>query len=137
MMTFFARSSTIVLLAGAALAPLGAHAADRFSVISIANETNANITIKYQWGGPWQSKFLAPGAHEWFSYEYSKPDQDASPDFIASFDANSRAGVAYHEEKKLHGFRAPEQNYDLGHKYVFRYNGPSKTYIELYDVGKK
>jgi hypothetical protein len=110
-------------------------AADRFAVVSIANETKANITMTYQWGdGRSQSKFLAPGSRSWFSYKYARPDENRSPDFIASFDADARSGASYHEKKRLHGYRAPEENYSLGHKYVFRYNGPSKTYIELYET---
>jgi hypothetical protein len=33
--------------------------------------------------------------------------------------------------------RAPEENYDLGHKYGFRYNGPSKRDIEIYDLSSR
>ena len=57
------------------------------------------------------------------------------PDFHIKFDANS-AQTKYEEKKKLHGFRAPDQSYDLGHKYAFRYNGPTKRFIEIYDLSK-
>ncbi len=134
----FNQVAAILLLSGLALTPATVLAADRFAVVSIANETNANMTISYRWGdGNWQTASLPRGNHHWFAYPYSRADEDRSPDFIASFDADSRSGIAYHEEKRLHGFRAPEENYDLGHKYAFRYNGPSRRYIELYDLNKQ
>lgn len=111
-------------------------AADRFAVIGIANETNAIITMVYRWGtGHEQRHAFQGGARQWFSYKYTRPDEDQSPDFHIRFDADT-AQAKYEEGKRLHGFRAPEENYDLGHKYAFRYNGPSKRYIEIYDVSR-
>jgi hypothetical protein len=130
-------AAAIALIAGLAFAPRPALGADRFSVISIANQTNANITIVYRWGNQEKKRHhFAPGARQWFSWEYAKPDQDHSPDFFVTFDADTTKQT-YQEEKKLHGFRAPEQNYDLGHKYAFEYDGPSKKYIEIFDLNKK
>jgi hypothetical protein len=117
--------------------PPKAEAADRFAMISIANETNANITIVYRWGnGEKKRHSFAPGARQWFSYRYPKPDADQSPDFFISFDADTTK-QNYKEDQRLHGFRTPEENYDLGHKYAFRYNGPSKKYIEIYDLSRR
>src|SRR5690348_6343274 len=111
-----------------------ANAADRFAVISIANETNANITVSYHWGdGQRKTHFFRPGARQWFSYKYARPDDNHSPDFFISFDADT-TNQRYGEDKKLHGYRAPEQNFGLGHKYAFRYDGPSKRFIEIYDM---
>src|SRR5262249_15400620 len=80
-----------------------------------------------------KTHFFRPGARHWFSWKYPRPDYDHSPNFIISFDADT-TGQRYGEDKTLHGFRAPEENYNLGHKYAFRYDGPSKRYIEIYDM---
>jgi len=130
------RRTLAVSLAAAALLLIAptAKAADRFAVISIANETNANITVSYHWGdGQRKTHFFRPGAKHWFSWKYPRPDYDRSPDFFISFDADTTS-QRYGEDKRLHGYRAPEENYDLGNKYAFRYNGPSKRYIEIYDT---
>jgi hypothetical protein len=135
-------SSTFVLAVPLALAAIlsitpKVEAADRFAVISVQNETNANITIAYRWADDQTKKthLLAPNAKHWFSYKYPSPDANHSPDFFISFDADT-TNQNYSEDKKLHGYRAPEQNFDLGHKYGFRYNGPSKRYIEIYDISR-
>ena len=131
-----ARVAAISLTVGAAIAPAAVVAADRFAVISIENETNANINVVYRWGNAaTKTHHFAPGARHWFSYKYPHPDENKSPDFFIKFDADT-TGQAYQEEKKLHGFRAPDQSYELGHKYVFKYNGPSKRFIEIYDRSK-
>jgi hypothetical protein len=116
------------------LAPSIAFAAKRFSVVSLVNETQANLTISYRWAQEsWKQVRLTPGAREMFVWPYSKPDEDRSPDLHVTFDADSSASK-YAEAKKLRGFAAEEQNFDLGHKYSFRYDGPSKRYIELWDI---
>jgi hypothetical protein len=103
------------------------------SVISIANETNANISVVYHWGDGQEKTYrFAPGARQWFSYAYSRPDENRSPDFHIKFDADS-TNQRYSEFKKLHGYRAPDQSYNLGHEYVFKYDGPAKRFIEIYD----
>ena len=83
-----------------------AKAADRFAVISIANETNANITVSYHWGdGQRKTHSFRPGARQWFSYQYTRPDDDHSPDFFITFDADTTS-QRYGEDKRLHGYRA-------------------------------
>lgn len=135
------RSNAVQAAALAAAFVFGAaentYAADRFAVISIDNATNATVTVTYRWGT--QSKknhTFTPGQRHWFSYKYDSPSSPSSPDFFISFDSDVRGGK-YIEDKRLHGFRAPEENYDLGHKYTFRYDGPSKRYIELYDSSRR
>src|ERR1700678_426669 len=55
--------------------PSAVYATSRFAVVSVVNETQANLTINFRWGtGPWQKKFLAPGARDWFSWTYPDPD---------------------------------------------------------------
>jgi hypothetical protein len=126
-------AAVVSLAVGAAFAPAAAIAADRFSVISIANETNANINVVYHWGDGQEKTYrFTPGAQHWFSYAYSRPDENRSPDFHIKFDADT-TNQRYSEFKKLHGYRAPDQSYNLGHKYVFKYDGPAKRFIEMYD----
>jgi len=130
------RRTLAASLAAAALLSIvtNAKAADRFAVISIANETNANITVSYHWGdGQRKTHFFRPGARHWFSWKYPTPDYDRSPDFFITFDADTTS-QRYGEDKRLHGNRAPEESYNLGHKYAFRYDGPSKRYIEIFNL---
>ena len=112
-------------------------AADRYAVISIANETNATIKMVYRWGKKDATKThtFRPNSRSWFAFQYAKPDVNRSPDFFVRFDADT-AQTKYDENKSLHGFRSPDQSYDLGHKYAFRYNGPTKRYIEIYDLSR-
>lgn len=126
-------AAAVALAVGAAFAPASGVAANRFAVISIANETNANINVVYRWGnGQEKTHRFGPGARHWFSYKYSRPDENRSPDFHIKFDADT-TNQRYSEFKKLHGYRAPDESYNLGHEYVFKYNGPAKRYIEIYD----
>jgi hypothetical protein len=132
----FAAAVTAFALTLALCGPTRLLAADRFAVISIANETDATITMVYRWGSDADKRHtFKPKARQWFAFQYPKPDANASPDFHIKFDADS-AQTKYEEKKKLHGFRAPDQSYDLGHKYAFRYNGPTKRFIEIYDLSK-
>jgi len=135
MLALAAPLALAVTLAGS----LRAEAADRFAVISIANETNANITVVYRWADNPKNKkrhLFRAGTRTWFSHQYARPDENRSPDFFLAFDADS-TGQTFQEEKRLHGFRAPDQTYELGHKYVFKYDGPSKRFIEIYDRDKR
>jgi len=126
-------AAAVAIAGWSVFAPAASFAADRFAVVSIANETNANINMVYRRGGGVQkTHYFAPGTQAWFSHEYSHPNEDRSPDFNISFDSDTTARK-YSEPKKLHGYRAPDQSYQLGHKYVFRYDGPSKRFIEIYD----
>jgi hypothetical protein len=118
------------------LAPGVASAATRFAVVSIVNETQANLVISYRWGdGEWKQTRLGPSARHWWSYKYPNPNENRSPDFHLKFDADTSSSK-YTEPKKLHGFAAAEENFDLGHKYAFRYDGPSKRYIEIFDISR-
>jgi len=115
------------------LMPSIAFAARRFSVVGLANETQANLTISYRWGEEaWQKARFTPGAKQWFSWKYSKPDEDRSPDFHVVLDSDS--STAEYEAKKLRGFVTEEQDSDVGHQYAFRHGSPSMRYIELWDI---
>jgi hypothetical protein len=78
---------------------------------------------------------LAAGANHWWSHKYDRPNENRSPDFVLKFDSDGRAGSEYGDTRVLRGNAAPEQNFDLGHKYVFRYDDPSKRYVKLIDLG--
>jgi hypothetical protein len=128
------RRHTLVAASALLLVPGTAFAANRFSVISITNETRANLTISWRWASDeWKQTFLGPNARHVWWYEYKQVDQNMSPDFHLRFDADTSSSK-YTEPKKLHGRAAPEANFDLGHKYAFRYDGPSKRYIEIYEL---
>jgi hypothetical protein len=128
------RRQALVAATVLAVVPSAASAATRFSVISVANETQANLVISWRWGNDdWKQTRLGPGARHWFSYKYAQANQNHSPDFHLKFDADT-SSAKYTEPKKLRGYAAAEENYDLGRKYAFRYDGPSKRYIELYAI---
>lgn len=116
--------------------PASAAAADRFAVTSIHNETQSKITILYKWGtGEWKTKTLMPGTRHWFGFRYKHANDDKSPNLFVKFDADAGSG-SYTEEYKLLRHAASEESYALGYKYVFRYDGPSKKFVELYDNDK-
>jgi hypothetical protein len=126
--------SALVVVGLALFQAAPAQAATRFAMVSIANETSYNITFSYRWGdGAWQSTTMAPGARRWFSWKYPQPNENRSPAFQVRFDADG-TGSKYIEKYDLKRRAAVEQNYDLGHKYAFRFDGPSKRYIELYNL---
>ena len=58
---------------------------------------------------------------------------DHSPQLVVKFDADGTS-AKYLQEYVLKRRAAPEQNYQLGHKYAFRYDGPSRRYIDLVDI---
>jgi len=112
------------------LMPSIAFAANYFSVVSLANETPANLTISNRWGvEAWHE---VPGAKHWFSWKHSKPNEGRSLAFDVVLDREFNV-LEYFEAKKLRGFAAESENLDLGHQHAFRH-GPSKRHIELWDI---
>jgi len=129
------RRQALVAATVLAVVPRTASASTRFSVISIVNETRANLVISWRWGDDdWKQSRLGPSARHWFSYKYAQANQNRSPDFHLKFDADT-SSAKDPEPRKLRGYAAPEESYDLGRKYAFRYDSPSKRYIELYAIG--
>ncbi len=123
-------------LAAAPIVAVGARAraAMRFAVVSVANETQANLVIAYHWGNdPPSQKRLSAGEKSWFSWRFATADQDRAPLLFITFDSDASPS-RYTEVKRLAAFAAVEENYELGHKYAFRYDGPSRRYIELWDI---
>jgi glycosyltransferase involved in cell wall biosynthesis len=60
---------------------------------------------------------------------------DTPEDFAAAVNAVlADAGLAH--RLAAAGRATVEQRYDLGHKYVFRYDRGSTRYIELFDLGR-
>lgn len=130
------RRQALVAATVLAVVPSAASATNRYSVISISNDTQANIFLEWRWSSPeWKKLTLAAGARHWWSHKYDRPNENRSPDFQLRYDSDSRSGAKYTETETLRGYAAPEQNFDLGRKYAFRYDGPSKRYIKLLSVG--
>jgi hypothetical protein len=135
--TRIALRAAALLLAGWVLAPTAALSDDRYAVISIHNETNSDITVVYRWEGMEERTHRFPPGHKHaFTWEYEKANLDHSPDLILKFDSDTTRGGSFEQTKRLHGFRAPDQSFELGHKWAFRYDGPSKRYITLIDLSK-
>lgn len=112
------------------LAPSIPYAAERYSAVCPGNETQAELSIGYRSGKEsWQK---IPGAKQWLSWKCFKPNEGRSLDFHVVLDFNSSAS-GYFDAKKLRGFAAEAETFDLGHQYVFRH-GPSKRHIELWDI---
>ena len=120
---------------GSAFAAETSFAANRFSVVSIANETNANVGISYKWGenDAVRRMFLAPRERRWFSWAYPTENYNRSPDFLIQYDAD--AGGQYFKSgwKRLRGYASPDQNFAGGNEYVFKYDGPTQRFIEIRD----
>ena len=114
-------------------------AANRFSVVSIVNETNANVGISYKWGpnDAVKSMRLQPRERRWFSWAYPRENYDRSPDFLLQYDADT--GGKYYRSgwKRLRGYASPDQNFAGGNEYVFKYDGQTHRFIEIQDrVGR-
>jgi len=136
-MRFTTAPFTVLAMIGyLAAANTTAQAADRFAVISVANQTEANLVVNYRWGnGSWTKATIGPKRNHLFWYEYPNPTNTSSPDMCLNFDADVGASK-YQEAKKLHGFRVPDKNYSGGHHYAFRYDGATKKYIEIFDTSR-
>jgi hypothetical protein len=107
-------------------------AADRFAVLCLNNNTNRIINYKYKWGdGNWKTSRVRPAGRYWHSWKYKRPNQRKSPPFNISFDSDMSNGK-YFQTYKLGKFASPEQSCRVGKKYVFKYDGKSKRYVELY-----
>jgi hypothetical protein len=112
------------------LAPSIPFAAERYSGVDPGNVTQAELSIGCRWGEEsWQK---IPGAKQWFSWKCFKPNETRPLHFHVVLDFESSAS-GYFEAKKLRGFAAEAENFDLGHLYAFRH-GPAKKHIELWDI---
>jgi hypothetical protein len=136
--TFTRRQALAGAGMGAALflAPGVGHAAvTRFAVVSIANETQTSLLLSYRWGDSdnWQQINLRPGARHWWSHRFSRPNENRAPPFYIRFDSDTTS-KRYIEPWKLTGRAAVEERFDLGNKYALRYDGPSRRYVEIFDV---
>jgi hypothetical protein len=135
--TFTRRQALAGSCMGAALflAPGVAHAVTRYAVVSIANETQTNVLLGYRWGDSetWHQINLGPGAKHWWSHTFAKPNENKAPPFYIRFDSDTSA-KRYIEPWKLTGRAAAEQLFELGNKYALRYDGPTRRYIEIFDV---
>jgi hypothetical protein len=122
-------------MGGLFLVPGIANAATRFAVVSILNETRADMTLSYRWGteGEWQQVRISPGERHWWSHKFAYPNENKAPHFYLRFDADTTS-KRYIEPWKLTGRAAEEERFELGNKYAFRYDGSSKRYIEIFDV---
>jgi hypothetical protein len=126
------RRQALVAATALAVVPSAALATNRFSVITITNETDMNIALQWRWSSPeWKQATISPRGRRMWSHKYDKPNENRSPDFQVRFDSDGRSGSRYTESETLRGYAAPEANFDLGRQYVFRYDGPSKRYIKL------
>ena len=134
--TFTRRQALAGVCMGAALvlAPGVAHAVTRFAVVSIANETQTTLLLSYRWGDSdnWRQINLRPGARHWWAHRFSRPNENRAPYFYIRFDSDT-SSRRYVEPWKLTG-RAAEERFELGNKYALRYDGPSRRYIEIFDV---
>jgi hypothetical protein len=67
------------------------------------------------------------------SHEFSKPNENRAPHFYIRFDSDT-SSKRYIEPWKLTGRAAVEARFELGNKYALRYDGPSRRYVEIFDV---
>jgi hypothetical protein len=135
--TFTRRQALAGSCIGAALflAPGVACATTRYAVVSIANETRANMTLSYRWGtnDEWHQIHVGPGEKRWWSHKFKTPNENRAPPFYLRFDSDT-SSKRFIEPWKLVGRAAEEESFELGNKYAFRYDGPSKRYIEIFDL---
>ena len=119
------------------LAPGVACATTRFAVVSILNETRASLVLGYRWGDwakdQWRQVNVTPGDKLFWSHKLDALNVNNAPYFYIRFDSDT-SSRRYVEPWKLIGRAAVEENFDLGNKYAFRYDGPSRRYVEIFDI---
>ena len=137
--TFTRRQALAGSCIGAALflAPSIANAATRFAVVSIVNETRASLLLSYRWGDwakdQWRQVNVTPGERLSWSHPLEAVNVNRAPYFYIRFDSDT-SSRRFVEPWKLTGRAAADQSFELGNKYAFRYDGPSKRFIEIFDI---
>ena len=126
-------ASALLLMLGLTFwAPGDAVAADRFAVIGIENSTHVNVRYQHRWGeGNWGNDALAPGERKWYWHEFKFANEDKNPPFHMRFDSDLSPGT-FVEKYHLIGYSAPDHNWDMAHKYIFKYDR-SKNFVDLFD----
>jgi hypothetical protein len=107
-------------------------AADRFAILCLNNNTNRIINYKYKWGdGNWKTSRVRPAGRYLHSWKYKRQNQRKSPHFRIRFDSDL-SSAKYWQKYNLKRNASPEQSCRSGKNYVFKYDGKSKRYVELY-----
>ena len=123
----------IAALLFAAITSTIAVAADRFGVIGVENGTKVVIRMQHRWGnGEWQSDVLGPGQRKWFWWEFKRANENQTPRFHVKFDSDLSPGHFW-ENYDLKAYQAPDHEWVNAHKYIFKYDGNARKFIELYD----
>ena len=108
-------------------------AANRFAMTCIENKTDITLKYRTQWGnGQWEHWSVNPGARNWHTWKYDRPNENASPVLHVSFDGDLSSRM-YNQQYKLESYASPQQGdcERYGKIYRFRYDGSARKYIDL------
>jgi hypothetical protein len=131
-MTRFRNALAALSVLAAATCATAAMAANRFASLGLENKTQANITFTYAWGtGERKTSMLAPGEKRTYWYKYPTANQNNSPKFNIRFDADATSGK-FIEKYNLTKNACPDESWSCAKKYVFKYEGAARKFVELY-----
>jgi hypothetical protein len=110
-----------------------AHAADRYALVCITNNTSSTINFDFAWGeDDWETRSLEPGDTRYFAWEFDYANQNVAPDFYINFDSDMTQGE-YWLDYPLERFAAPETDcIYYGSQYAFDYDSVSGNTIDLF-----
>lgn len=111
-----------------------AHAANRYALTCIVNNTQDSIHLDYAWGDDhWQALTIEPGATGRFYYEFDYANQNSAPKLYISFDSDL-TGDDYWIDYTLEQYAAPDVDCDnYGSLYGLEYDSASGYTIALFD----
>ena len=102
---------------------------DRYSVVTLVNETPYRVDYSYAWGGDGSThynNYLKPNSKytHWWTFDY--PGQDHAPWLYVELEGDS-------SPYRLRSFYSPDKNSESGRVYYIRFeNNKFKLYGKLY-----
>jgi hypothetical protein len=130
-MRYLLTSSAMLVSLAALCGPV--HAANRYGVVCLHNETRATVGLRIKWEdvGQWEPYSLRPGWNRSFSHRYDQQNANRSPRLLVKFDSDVRVGNRYNIEYQLPRRAAAGNSCAEGNQYVFVYEGTNRNFIDL------
>lgn len=113
---------------------LTAHAANRYALTCITNNTQDSINFEYGWGdNDTRTATIQPGETWNFSYPFDYANQNSAPELYISFDSDMTESD-YWIDYLLEQYVAPDVDCDnYGSTYALEYDSAGGNTIALFD----
>jgi hypothetical protein len=96
---------------------------DRYSVVTLVNETPYRVDYSYQWGSGsrWYSNYIKPNSRyvHWWTFDYA--GQDYAPYFYIELEGDSSS-------YRLRSFYSPDKEADNGRVYYIRFDDDQEKF---------